>query len=112
MENVEPHETGIANSINSIMRTVGGAIGSAVIITVLAAEVAIHFVGGTAVSLPTENAYRVAFLLGAGAFALAALLALFGIPRRSRHHLTAHQREEEIALGAAGEFATGSVDVD
>ena len=112
VENVEPHETGIANSINSIMRTVGGAIGSAVIITVLAAEVAIHVVGGTAVSLPTENAYRAAFLLGAGAFALAALLAAFGIPRRSPHHLTAHQREEEIALGAAGEFATGSVDVD
>ncbi|MGV9672735.1 MULTISPECIES: MFS transporter [unclassified Gordonia (in: high G+C Gram-positive bacteria)] len=110
--NVEPHETGIANSINSIMRTVGGAVGSAVIITVLAAEVAVHSMGPVSVSLPTENAYRVAFLLGAGAFALAALLAAFAIPRHAAHQLTAHQREEEIALGAAGEFATASVDVD
>lgn len=110
--NVEPHETGIANSINSIMRTVGGAVGSALIITVLAAEVATHFVHGMPVSLPTENAYRVAFLLGAGAFALAALLAAVAIPRRSAHQLSPHQREEEIALGAAGEFATASVDVD
>ena len=112
VSNVEPHETGIANSINSIMRTVGGAIGSAVIITVLAAEVAVHTVHGATLALPTENAYRVAFYLGAGAFALAALLAAVAIPRHSAHELTPHQLEEEVALGAAGEFATGSVDVD
>lgn len=109
--NVEPQETGIANSINSIMRTVGGAVGSAVIITVLAAEVAVHSVHGVPVALPTENAYRVAFLLGAGAFALAAALAAFAIPRGG-HPMSAHQREEEIAVGAAGEFSTASVSLD
>lgn len=111
--NVEPHETGIANSINSIMRTVGGAVGSALIITILAAQVATHALpGGAAVSLPTENAYRIVFILGAVAFGLAALLAAFAIPRHGTHPLTEHQQAEEVALGAAGEFSTASIDVD
>lgn len=91
--NVAPHETGIANSINSIMRTVGGAIGSAVVITILAGEVAVHAIPGGSISLPTEGAYITAFVLGAISFALAALLAAFGIGRQP--HVSADELAAE-----------------
>lgn len=99
--NVAPHETGIANSINSIMRTVGGAIGSAVVITVLASKVADYATPAGPVSLPTEGAFKVAFVLAAAFFAGAALLAGFGVGRQP--HLTAAElaQEEQEALAEA-----------
>ncbi|WP_369638943.1 MFS transporter [Nocardia sp. JMUB6875] len=104
--NVAPHETGIANSINSIMRTVGGAIGSALVVTILTSDTLAHQLpNGAIVSLPAESAYRIAFLTGAAFFAVAALLAAFGL-RSSGRHLTQHEVEEDIALASAGEFAT------
>ncbi|KRC53409.1 MULTISPECIES: MFS transporter [unclassified Nocardioides] len=75
---VAPHDTGIANSVNSIMRTVGGAIGSAIVITILAASSETVATPVGPVSLPTEGAYQLSFALGAGAFVLAALLAALG----------------------------------
>ncbi|APA99315.1 Puromycin resistance protein pur8 [Nocardia seriolae] len=106
--NVAPHETGIANSINSIMRTVGGAIGSALVVTILTSDTLAHKLpNGAIVSLPAEGAYRIAFLTGAAFFALAALLAAFGL-RHNARPLTPYELEEEAALGAAGEFATVS----
>ncbi|MFT4265006.1 MAG: MFS transporter [Nocardioides sp.] len=76
VSNVEHHETGIANSINSIMRTVGGAIGSALVITVLTSDVTTHALpGGGSVTLANEGAYELAFGLAALFFAAAAVMA-------------------------------------
>lgn len=83
-QHVAPQDTGVANSVNSIMRTVGGAIGSAVVITILAASATTFATPSGPVALPTEGAYVTAFVLGGIAFALAALLAAFGL-RRDQH---------------------------
>lgn len=78
LANVAPADTGVANSVNSIMRTVGGAIGSAIVITVLTSETATYQTPAGAIALPTEAAYVTAFALGGISFAIAALLAAFG----------------------------------
>ncbi|MET0425966.1 MAG: MFS transporter, partial [Actinoplanes sp.] len=77
VSHVEHSETGIANSVNSIMRTVGGTIGSALVITILAAQTKTY----GPMSLPTENAYRVSYALGAVVFAVGAALVLIFIDR-------------------------------
>lgn len=76
---VAPKDTGIANSVNSIMRTVGGAIGSAIVITILASSSHTFTTPIGPVSLPSERAYETAFALGALAFVIAALLAAVGV---------------------------------
>ncbi|WP_203831201.1 MFS transporter [Actinoplanes palleronii] len=80
VSHVQPAETGIANSVNSIMRTVGGTIGSALVITILAAQT--RQVG--AVSLPTEHAYELSYALGAAVFAIGGLLVLLFIDRAAK----------------------------
>ncbi len=70
---VEQREVGIATGINTVMRTIGGAFGSAVSTAVLASTAA---TGG----LPSGGGYRTAFGLAAGMALLAAASAL-GVPR-------------------------------
>ncbi|MCF2526917.1 MFS transporter [Yinghuangia soli] len=70
---VPPSETGSATSLNAVLRSVGGAIGSAMIAAVLSAYTA---AGGT---VAADRGYTVAFLVGAGACVLGALAAV-GIP--------------------------------
>ena len=67
-------QVGIATGINTVMRTIGGAFGSALATAILA----ISTVAGTA--LPTEGAYIAAFTLSAVASLLAAGTALL-LPR-------------------------------
>lgn len=108
---VEPAQTGVANSVNSIMRTVGGAIGSALVVTILAGNAHTYTTPAGALSLPTEHAFELAFALGAAAFVVAAALAAFGL--RGHHRaLTPVEEAETVALGAAGEFATASISLD
>ncbi|MDO7867971.1 MFS transporter [Nocardioides jiangxiensis] len=84
VQHVAPQDTGVANSVNSIMRTVGGAIGSAVVISILAGSAEVFQTPVGPVALPTESAYVTAFVLGGIGFTLAALLAAFGL-RRDTH---------------------------
>ncbi|GAB2979112.1 MFS transporter [Nocardioides montaniterrae] len=81
MSHVAPEDTGVANSVNSIMRTVGGAIGSAIVITVLSSSTSTYATPAGPIALPTESAYVTAFVLGGISFALAAALAAFGFRR-------------------------------
>ncbi|GAA4716320.1 MFS transporter [Phytohabitans rumicis] len=67
---VEHHQTGAASGINTILRTIGGALGAQLAVVVLANS-------ATAPSpLPTEAGYTTAFLASAGIAALAFLAAL------------------------------------
>ncbi|MDQ1010943.1 MFS family permease [Streptomyces sp. V4I23] len=75
---VPAHQSGIANGINSIARSVGSSAGSAVITILLAANTLPHLPPGTP-ALPAETQYSVVFTLGALAFALIALVALTGL---------------------------------
>lgn len=69
-----PGETGIATGINAIARTVGSSIAAAVV-AVLLARVAAD------TGLPTEEAFVVIFVAGAGTAALATVLIAFSRTR-------------------------------
>ncbi|OZD67887.1 MFS transporter [Rhodococcus sp. 05-340-1] len=70
MAEVSAADTGVANSVNSIVRTVGTSIASATLSTVLA----MFTIDGTTVA--REIVYTAAFLTGAAACAVVALAAL------------------------------------
>jgi MFS family permease len=70
MAEVSPQETGVANSVNSIVRTVGTSIASAVLTTMLA----MYTIAET--SIPREIVYTAAFAVGAAACTIVTLSAL------------------------------------
>ena len=75
---VAPSETGAANGLNTLMRSIGTSISSAVVGVVLA-----HMsmpLGGNAV--PTTEAFRTSFLIAAGAALTGLVIASF-LPGRS-----------------------------
>ncbi|WP_338696028.1 MFS transporter [Streptomyces sp. Q6] len=74
---VDPSETGAANGLNTLMRSIGTSVSSAVIGMVLA-NTADH-VGG--VAIPTMHGFRVSFLIATAAVAIGVVLALF-LPQR------------------------------
>ncbi|MEU3528221.1 MFS transporter [Streptomyces sp. NPDC038707] len=73
---VPPSETAAANSLNTLMRSIGTSVASAVAGVILAQMTT--SLGGHA--LPSENGFKAVMALGAGAAALAFLLAGF-LPR-------------------------------
>ncbi|WP_416976360.1 MFS transporter [Streptomyces sp. T028] len=77
MAAVDPTQTGAANSLNTLMRSLGTSFASA-IAGVILAQMTTDF-GGYA--LPSENGFKVVMAIGAGAALLAFLLASF-IPKR------------------------------
>ncbi|MEU9450961.1 MFS transporter [Streptomyces sp. NPDC048277] len=74
---VDPHETAAANSLNTLMRSIGTSTASAVAGVILA-QMTNTF--GTA-TVPSENGFKVVMAVGSGAAVLALLVAAF-IPRR------------------------------
>ena len=101
---VDPSETGAANGLNTLMRSVGTSLSSAVIGTVLANTA--DTVGGA--EIPTMHGFRVSFLIATAAMAVGLLLALF-LPRQravSRARLSAaHTPEGPARHGAHGRHA-------
>ena len=94
---VEPADTGIANSVNSIARSVGSAVGSALAVTLLTGSTDV------ATGLPREAAYLTIMVLGATAFGLIVLMTVFAAPRTSPRPDPLEEEEEAQAL--AGEFS-------
>ncbi|WP_424215151.1 MFS transporter [Streptomyces sp. BI20] len=74
---VDPSETGAANGLNALMRSVGTSVSSAVIGIVLA-NTATNFGG---VDVPTRYGFRLSFLI-AGAAVLGGILCAAFIPRQ------------------------------
>ncbi|MEU6349157.1 MFS transporter [Streptomyces sp. NPDC047072] len=74
---VDPSQTGAANSLNTLMRSLGTSFASA-LAGVILAQMTTDF-GGTA--LPSENGFKVVMAIGAGAALLAFVVATF-IPNR------------------------------
>ncbi|MGY1811618.1 MFS transporter [Blastococcus sp. SYSU D00820] len=70
---VPPEETGVANAVNSISRSVGQAVGSALTTTLLAAAVL------PATGLPRAGAFTTVALIGVGAAGAVAVVALAGM---------------------------------
>ncbi|MFJ9943057.1 MFS transporter [Streptomyces erythrochromogenes] len=78
MSSVPPHQSGIANGINSISRSTGSAIGSAVVTTILASKTIEHLPAGVP-PLPAESGFTLTFVIGAAAFALVGLIGWLGL---------------------------------
>ena len=77
VESVPREEVGVATGINTIMRSLGGALGAQLVATLLTAKT----IGNSAI--PTEAAYTDAFIVAAIAAGLATVAAL-AIPRTRR----------------------------
>ncbi|MCG5217018.1 MFS transporter [Streptosporangium sp. KLBMP 9127] len=93
-----PHsETAAANGFNSLMRSIGITVASAITGVVLAQMS--QSVGGHAI--PTESGFRVTFILG-GAVALIAALVTLAIPRRTASIPALRADESERAGTRAG----------
>jgi MFS family permease len=73
---VEPHQTGAAGGMNTVMRTVGGALGGAISATFIANN--IHD------GLPTVTGFTDTFAMGTGFLALCTLGAILIPHGRSR----------------------------
>ncbi|MFE9447928.1 MFS transporter [Streptomyces sp. NPDC006739] len=102
---VPASETGAANGLNTLMRSIGTSVSSAVIGMVLA-NTANH-VGGLAI--PTMHGFHVSFLIATAAVAVGLLLALF-LPRQARPAQQVQLRassEEEANLAHAREALRG-----
>ncbi|MET9885393.1 MFS transporter [Streptomyces sp. NPDC006430] len=78
MASVPHHQSGIANGINSISRSTGSAIGSAIVTTILASQTIEHLPAGVP-PLPAESGFTLTFWIGAVAFALVALISWVGL---------------------------------
>jgi EmrB/QacA subfamily drug resistance transporter len=90
---VDPREVGVATGINTIMRTVGGAFGAAIVTALLTADT----IGASAI--PTEHAYTEAFAIS-GVISVLALLAALWIPRpRTPEPAPVAQRQTAGTLG-------------
>ena len=77
VESVPREEVGVATGINTIMRSLGGALGAQLVATLLTAKT----IAGS--EIPTEAAYTDAFIVAAIAAALAMVAALsIPLPRR------------------------------
>ncbi|MEU1275714.1 MFS transporter [Streptomyces sp. NPDC005799] len=89
---VAPSQTGAANSLNTLMRSLGTSFASA-LAGVILAQMTTDF-GGHA--LPSENGFKVVMAIGAGAALLAFLVATF-IPRRQPATPTAAETDKQTA---------------
>ncbi|NMO56428.1 MFS transporter [Actinoplanes sp. TBRC 11911] len=98
VQHVDHAETGIANSVNSIFRSVGMSLGTAFVVTLLTRNV----IPGLSVPLPQESQFRLIFVVGAAVAALTAGIVAFLMPRSRSAKLTLPQVEEVEALAEAG----------
>jgi MFS family permease len=77
-QEVRPSETGVANAVNTVLRTVGGVVGAQVGATILV----LHRIGGTQV--PARSGFTSAFTLFGAAAVAGAVAALLVTPRVRR----------------------------
>ncbi|MEU4163975.1 MFS transporter [Actinoplanes sp. NPDC026670] len=94
---VEPAETGIANSVNSIARSVGMSLGTAFVVTMTTRNP----IPGP-VPLPREAQLVTVFVVGAALAAAAAVTVARLLPRAPQPKLTVAEVEADEVLGAAG----------
>ena len=94
-------QTGIANGVNSIARSLGSSLASALVITLLSSHL-------LPIGLPPESSYVAAFVIGAVGLAFSALIVAIGLPRPATRRDTRDpvEAEQEQATALAAEWAT------
>jgi predicted MFS family arabinose efflux permease len=99
---VQEEETGVANAVNSIARSVGQALGSTVAVTLIAGSF------DPATGFPRDVAYTQVSLIGALATLAVAVTAVVGLAA-DRHGRGGHRRDPltsvEEATAGAGEWS-------
>jgi MFS family permease len=95
---VSPHQTGVASGMNTVMRTLGGALGGQLSATFIA--------GHMAHGLPKITGFTETFVMATG-FLLACLLAGVLVPKAGTGPSQAGQ--DQSAVGAAHDEATVGV---
>ncbi|MGX1130354.1 MFS family permease [Streptomyces glaucescens] len=95
---VPASETGAANGLNTLMRSIGTSVSSAVIGMVLANTA--NEAGG--VQIPTMHGFRVSFLIATAAVAVGLVLALFLPGRRPSGKPQLRASSEEVLRGFRG----------
>jgi EmrB/QacA subfamily drug resistance transporter len=98
---VPPHQTGVASGMNANIRTIGGALGSAIMSSIVVSGV--H--GG---ELPHESGYTNGFTLLAVATVLAAVAGVF-VPRALRADEAALAEPETMPHAELGLVAAGTL---
>jgi predicted MFS family arabinose efflux permease len=96
---VHEDETGVANAVNSIARSVGQAIGSTVAVTLIAGSFDVT------TGFPHESAYTDVALMGALATAAVALVAAIALMTGRRRRVPAEPDSEAGAVAGAGEWS-------
>jgi MFS family permease len=95
---VRPDETGVANAVNSIARSVGQALGSTLAVSLLASDV------DPASGLPRASAYTLVSLVGVVSSVAVGAAALVGM--RGRHERRPDEwAAVEQATAGAGEWS-------
>jgi predicted MFS family arabinose efflux permease len=94
---VRPEETGVANAVNSIARSVGQALGSTVAVTLLAADL------DPRTGLPRAAAYTLVAVVGIASSVAVAVAAVVGLRTGGRRPDDLAEVEE--ATAAAGEWS-------
>jgi len=94
---VRPEETAIANGVNSIARSIGSALGSALVITLLSSRILDN--GYTPLS-----SFTAAFIVGAVAMLSSTIIVIVGMRRRKNlpdpRSVAEIQRDHALTLGA------------
>jgi predicted MFS family arabinose efflux permease len=100
--NVPPERTGSATSLNQVLRSVGGALGSATAATILAS----HHQAGTI--LPPKSGYTTGFAAAAGICVVAAIITFVLTPAMQRGRASAEtellMEESSVALAGPSVF--------
>jgi EmrB/QacA subfamily drug resistance transporter len=91
---VPAEQTGVASGMNANIRTIGGSIGSALMASIVTAQL-------EASGLPKESGYTIGFAVLAGGLVLAALAAL-RIPIGRRPGASGQPAHGELAMVAGG----------
>jgi MFS family permease len=95
---VPSHQTGVASGMNTVMRTLGGALGGQLSATFIA--------GHTAHGLPTVTGFTETFLMATG-FLLLCLLAGALVPKAESEGAPTEVRSAATVAAAGTEGATG-----
>ncbi|MFB7330802.1 MFS transporter [Streptomyces adustus] len=104
---VPVQQTGIANGINSISRSMGSAVASAVVTSLLASRTMAGLPAG--IELPQESQFTLSFAIAVGAMGLTVVVALAGLAKdRNRSTLVAQSAtagDERSAPGTSTDSA-------
>ncbi|WP_229051581.1 MFS transporter [Aeromicrobium sp. Leaf350] len=92
LDNVPAHEAGSGVGVNALMRSVGTTIAGAVMAAILTSKT-IELAPGT--TIPSEGAFQLCFIVGAGAALAGALVALL-VPRLRRPDPEALQPVDDV----------------